>query len=317
MAEVEAAAPLLVDQLLAMGFEVLTIRRGTLNVTTADGSWETISDIQADVTGRRKGQVGGPRQLHGSRPARRIRHHGDTGCGQGARRVGRPSSASRAICWRRAWMGISTSPRACSCPARPRSPRPTCAASARWFGMPVASADGLNAASVKGQINWARRTIAIEDAKVALDGNEAAGALAAQPRRRAPADRRHARLQRSRPDALRGSGPLAVVPVRPALGIVVGLRSVVPADPAFRCRPAHLRAQGRGQGLSVSAAAPPPSRCARASFSPTSPSSSCTRARSAPRSPPTPTRSCRATRCAGSSRASMRAAPARPCSAPA
>ena len=43
--------------------------------------------------------------------------------------------------------------------------------------MPVASADGLNAASVKGQINWARRTIAIEDAKVALDGNEAAGAL--------------------------------------------------------------------------------------------------------------------------------------------
>ena len=48
---------------------------------------------------------------------------------------------------------------------------------ARWFGMPVASADGLNAAAVKGQINWARRTFAVEDAKVALDGNEAAGAL--------------------------------------------------------------------------------------------------------------------------------------------
>ncbi len=74
-------------------------------------------------------------------------------------------------------MGISTSPRACSCPARPSSSTPNVRRIARWFGMPVASADGLNAASVKGQINWARRTIAIEDAKVALDGNEAAGAL--------------------------------------------------------------------------------------------------------------------------------------------
>jgi AsmA protein len=48
---------------------------------------------------------------------------------------------------------------------------------ARWFGVPVATADGLNATSIKGQINWARRTFALEDAKVSLDGNEAAGAL--------------------------------------------------------------------------------------------------------------------------------------------
>ena len=56
---VEAIAPLLVDQLTAMGFDALTMRRGTLYVTAADGSWETIGDIQAELTGRRKGQVAG------------------------------------------------------------------------------------------------------------------------------------------------------------------------------------------------------------------------------------------------------------------
>src|SRR2546430_4542704 len=50
-------APLLVDQLVAMGFDALTVRRGTLYVTAADGSWETIGDIDAELTGRRKGPV--------------------------------------------------------------------------------------------------------------------------------------------------------------------------------------------------------------------------------------------------------------------
>src|SRR5437667_349893 len=52
-------APLLVEQLAAMGFDALTLRQGTLHVTTADGVAETISDIQAELTGRRKGQIAG------------------------------------------------------------------------------------------------------------------------------------------------------------------------------------------------------------------------------------------------------------------
>jgi uncharacterized protein involved in outer membrane biogenesis len=48
---------------------------------------------------------------------------------------------------------------------------------ARWFGVPVSTADGLNAISVKGQASWARRALAVEDAKIAVDGNEASGAL--------------------------------------------------------------------------------------------------------------------------------------------
>jgi uncharacterized protein involved in outer membrane biogenesis len=41
--------------------------------------------------------------------------------------------------------------------------------------MPLA--DGLNAVSLKGQINWTGRSVAVENAKVTIDGNEATGAL--------------------------------------------------------------------------------------------------------------------------------------------
>ena len=45
---------------MALGFDLITIRRGTLHVTAADGTiLETITDIQAEVTGRRKGQIAG------------------------------------------------------------------------------------------------------------------------------------------------------------------------------------------------------------------------------------------------------------------
>ena len=176
MAEVEAAAPLLVDQLLAMGFEVLTIRRGTLNVTTADGSWETISDIQADVTGRRKGQVG----ARGSFTVRGQRVAFDTTVTPGAdKRTARwPAKLSlKSDLLEASLDGHIDVAESLQLSGQAEIATPNVRRIARWFGMPVASADGLNAASVKGQINWARRTIAIEDAKVALDGNEAAGAL--------------------------------------------------------------------------------------------------------------------------------------------
>ena len=45
---------------------------------------------------------------------------------------------------------------------------------ARWFGVPIPTADGLNAARRQRQINWARHAFAVEDAKIVIDGNEAA-----------------------------------------------------------------------------------------------------------------------------------------------
>ena len=58
----EAVAPALVDQLQGMGFDTLTVRQGTLLVTAADGTSETIGEVDAELTGRRKGEVAG----HGS-----------------------------------------------------------------------------------------------------------------------------------------------------------------------------------------------------------------------------------------------------------
>src|SRR5262245_58947310 len=56
--EVAAAAPLL-EQFTSMGFDALTIRRGTLYIMTADGPAETIADIEAELSGSRKGHVSG------------------------------------------------------------------------------------------------------------------------------------------------------------------------------------------------------------------------------------------------------------------
>jgi AsmA protein len=44
--------------------------------------------------------------------------------------------------------------------------------------VPLSTANGLNVTQVKGQISWARHTLAVEGAKVVLDGNEGTGALA-------------------------------------------------------------------------------------------------------------------------------------------
>ena len=53
------AAPLspLLQQLAALGFDLITIRRGTLHITALDGSVETLTDIQAEIKRPRKGQV--------------------------------------------------------------------------------------------------------------------------------------------------------------------------------------------------------------------------------------------------------------------
>src|SRR5262249_30011616 len=47
----------LIEPLIAMNFDTLIVRRGTLHITSADGGWETLSDIQAELNGWRKGHL--------------------------------------------------------------------------------------------------------------------------------------------------------------------------------------------------------------------------------------------------------------------
>src|SRR5262245_47768998 len=172
----DAIAPLLVEQLTAMSLDVLTLRRGTLYVTAADGSWETIGDIQAELTGRRKGQISG----RGSFTIRGQRLSFDaTLAGTEKRnpprwpmRVSLKGDLLEAGLEGHVQFAVGLQPS-----GQAERLTPSVRRSARWFGVPVPSSEGLAAAAIKGQINWARHALSFEDAKVTLDGNEAAGAL--------------------------------------------------------------------------------------------------------------------------------------------
>ena len=170
-------APLLVEQLVAMGFDALTLRQGTLHVTTTDGVSETISDIQAELTGKRKGQVA----AHGSFAIRGQRLGFDTTLSLPADRSAPPRwpvrLALKGDLLEAAFDGHLNVAEDLQLSGPVELSSPSLRRIARWFGLPIATADGLNAAAVKGQINWARQAFAVEDAKIVVDGNEAAGAL--------------------------------------------------------------------------------------------------------------------------------------------
>jgi AsmA protein len=174
---IDTIAPLLVEQLTAMGFDALTLRRGTLYVTAADGSWETIGDIQAELTGRRKGQVSG----RGSFTIRGQRLAFDTTLAPGTEKRNAPrwpmKLSLKGDLLEASFEGHLDVAESLQLSGQAELSTPSVRRGARWFGVPVPSSEGLNAATIKGQINWARHTLAFEDAKVALDGNEANGAL--------------------------------------------------------------------------------------------------------------------------------------------
>jgi AsmA protein len=171
-------APLLVEQLVAMGFDTLTLRQGTLQVTTADGVSETISDIQAEVTGRRKGQITG----RGSFTIRGQRLAFDGALAPSADKAATPARWPMKLALKGDLLEASLDGHLnvaedLQLSGQVELSTPSLRRIARWFGLPLQTADGLNAVAVKGQINWARQALAVEDAKIIVDGNEAAGAL--------------------------------------------------------------------------------------------------------------------------------------------
>lgn len=175
--EVDAIAPL-VEQLMAMGFDALTIRRGTLNIVATDGSSETIADIEADVSGRRKGQITarGEFGLRGQRVAFEAT-------------VSQPAEKKTPQRWpaklvlkggllQANFDGFVDVTDDLQLSGQTEVTMPSVRRVARWFSIPVPNAEGLNAAFLKGQFTWARRTLAIEQAKITIDNNEATGSLA-------------------------------------------------------------------------------------------------------------------------------------------
>src|SRR5215468_1125754 len=156
-------APALVEQLQAMGFDTLTVRQGTLLVTAGDGTSETIGEIEAELTGRRKGEVAG----HGSFTFRGQRLAFDGTLIQ-------PGDKPFAARWpmkltlkgdllQASFDGRLAVAHDLQLGGQVELTSPSLRRTARWLGVPVPVADGLNAVTVKGQINWAGRSVAVED----------------------------------------------------------------------------------------------------------------------------------------------------------
>ena len=72
-------------------------------------------------------------------------------------------------------------------------------ATARWLGVHWPAGRGFGAFHAKGQLEWAKRTLAFQNAFVAIDENDATGTLSINFSRRAAGHRRDAGFQGSRP----------------------------------------------------------------------------------------------------------------------
>lgn len=172
-----AIAPLL-DQFMSMGFDSLTIRRGTLYILTADGPAETIADIQAEVSGSRKGQL----SSKGSFLLRGQRLTFDANLVPPAEKQAGQQWLSKVMLKGplidASFDGSIDVAGDLKVSGHAELVTSSLRKIVRWFGVPVPLSEGLNAVGLKGQLNWARGTVAVEKAKVTVDGSEAAGTVA-------------------------------------------------------------------------------------------------------------------------------------------
>lgn len=173
----DAIAPLM-SHIMALSFDRLIIRRGTVHVTALDGSLETITDIQAEITGRRKGQVAS----RGTFTSRGQRLAFDATVGQPADKkepMRWPFKASvKGTLLTASFEGTLDVGADLRLAGAAEIATTSLRRVGRWFAIPLHVTEGFNATSVKGQMTWARRSLAFEKVKVAVDGNEAQGRLA-------------------------------------------------------------------------------------------------------------------------------------------
>jgi AsmA protein len=173
--EADPLSPL-IRQLAALGFEQATIRRGTLNVTMADGTVVTLGDIEAELR-QGKGQIEskGSFALRGQRLAFTAT-------------LGQPPDKKAPQRWplqasfngkliQGTFAGHSDLNEDLRLSGEAEISTPSLRRIARWFGIPLQNTEGFNAATIKAELVWAQRSLAFKKARVTVDGNEANGSL--------------------------------------------------------------------------------------------------------------------------------------------
>jgi AsmA protein len=176
-ADAEPMLAPLIQQIAALGFDLVAIRRGTLHITMLDGSVETLSDIQAEVKKARSGQIAslGSFTLRGQHLAF------DATLSQPQDKK-QPARWPLQVSFKAALLHGSFDGYADLADDLKLSGRAEIAVASlrrvgRWFGLPLHLTEGFNATSVKGELTWTRRALAFEKARITVDGNEGNGRL--------------------------------------------------------------------------------------------------------------------------------------------
>jgi AsmA protein len=164
-------------QLASLGFDLTIVRRGTLHITTLDGGMETLTDIQAELKRTRKGQVTsiGSFTVRGQRLAfeATLTQPADKKLPQ--RWQLQVSFKSRLL--QGAFNGLADLSEDLQLSGQADLSTASLRGVGRWFGLPLLWADSLGATSVKGELTWARRSLAFNNARIVVDGNEGNGRL--------------------------------------------------------------------------------------------------------------------------------------------
>lgn len=188
-AEPQAALAPLVQSLATLGFETLGIRRGAVQIALPGGGLETLSDVQANVSLKRKGQVTikGTGQLRGHK----IQVDATTGVASAERKPqhGAPAGAAGPrlpvkVALKGELIDVSFEGRLATeswsstvLQGQGEMSVPRVRRLARSLGAYWPTGSGLENLVVNGQIELSSQAIAFEKARVRLDGNEATGAL--------------------------------------------------------------------------------------------------------------------------------------------
>ena len=165
------------QQIALLGFDLITIRRGTLHVTALDGNVETLTDIQAEIKRTRKGQVTsiGSFTVRGQRLAFEATLSQPADKKLPRRWHLQVSFKSRLL--QGAFEGHADLREDFQLSGQVELSTSSLRAVGRWFGLPLLSADSLGATNVKGELTWARRALAFDKARIVVDGNEGNGRL--------------------------------------------------------------------------------------------------------------------------------------------
>lgn len=176
-AAAEQIAPL-IEALQGLNFEVLTVRRCTLVVVFGDGHSETLSDIRADLTHKRRGVI----TAKGTYTLRGLRQSFEVAVGRRIDKKAPPQLPLKLHVTAPeidlAFDGILDVGSGLFLAGQAELSLANVRQAALWLGASWPRGPGLLELKAKGQLGWTGRDLAFDRATFQMDGNQATGALA-------------------------------------------------------------------------------------------------------------------------------------------